>query len=75
MPRWLGLQTNDDDKADDHVILLQLVVQEKYVSHDLILLTKMDITIPIKTSDLKHHMKHCAGCGGTFCVQDLMIYM
>ena len=52
---------NDDDENEDNANLLKLAVQEKYDSKDLILLTKMDISIPMKTSDLKHQMKKNQG--------------
>ena len=47
---------NDDDDEDDNANLLKLAVQEKYDTADLILLTKMDIAIPMKSQELKHHM-------------------
>ena len=48
---------NDDDDDEENANLLKMAVQEKYDSKDLRLLTKMDISIPMKTSDLKHHVK------------------
>ena len=55
---FLTPPVNDDDEDKDNENLLKLAVQEKYDSQDLILLPKMDISIPMKTSDLKHLMKN-----------------
>ena len=41
--------------------LLKFSIQEKYAEEDLVLLTKMDISIPLKTQNLKHRMRNFAG--------------
>ena len=56
---------NDDEDADDNENLLKLAVQEKYDNSDLILLSKMDITILMKTHELKYYMKNIASCTGS----------
>ena len=74
MSRWCGHPknftafltppVNDDEDAEENANLLKLAVQEKYDRSDLILLTKMDITIPMKTQELRHHVKNYAGVAG-----------
>jgi len=61
---FLTPPVNDDEDAEENANLLKLAVQEKYDSSDLILLTKMDITIPMKTQELRHHVKNYAGVAG-----------
>ena len=58
---FLTPTVNDDEDADDNANLLKLAVQETYDSSDLILLTKMNISIPMKSQELKLHMKNVLG--------------
>ena len=71
---FLTPPVNDDDEDEDNANLLKLAVQEKYDSKDLILLTKMDISIPMKTSDLKHQMKNISGIAGRIMGEDAMVH-
>ena len=71
---FLTPPTNDDDDEEENANLLKMAVQEKYDSKDLRLLTKMDISIPMKTSDLKHHIKIFKGCVGRIFGQSSMIF-
>ena len=61
---FLTPPVNDDEDEEDNANLLKLAVQEKYDNSDLILLTKMSISIAMKTPELKHHMKNIAGVAG-----------
>ena len=59
---------------EENLYLLKLAVQEKYDAQDLILLTKMEISIPLKTQDLKHHMRNIAGLAGRCFGDNSLIY-
>ena len=48
---------SDDKEVADNNNLLKLAVQTKYSDNDVSLLTKMDVSIPMKTQELKHQMK------------------
>ena len=61
---FLTPPVNDDEDEEDNANLLKLAVQEKYDNSDLILLTKMEISIAMKTPELKHAMKNIAGVTG-----------
>ena len=54
----------DDEDIEESTNLLKLAVQEKYDQQDLVLLTKMDIAIPMQTQELKHQVKNIAGLAG-----------
>ena len=71
---FLTLPINDDEETLENNDLLKLAVQTKYSDTDVILLTKMYIQIPMKTQDLRHHMKNIAGLGGCWFGQDSLIY-
>ena len=71
---FLTPPANDDDDDEENANLLKMAVQEKYDSKDLRLLTKMDISIPMKTADLKHHVKNFKGCVGRIFGQSSMIF-
>jgi hypothetical protein len=66
---------NDDDEGEENANLLKLAVQEKFESHDLTLLTKMDITTPVKTQDLREHIKNFAGLAGRIFGQSSMLHI
>ena len=55
---------SDDEQTSENNDLLKLAVQTKYTDTDVTLLTKMIIQIPMKTQDLRHHMKNIAGLSG-----------
>ena len=40
--------------------LIKLAVHDKFNNKDLVMLTEMNITVPMKTQDLKHHLKNIA---------------
>ena len=61
---FLTPPVNDDGDIIENGNLFKLAVQDKYDKHDVVLLTKMDISIPMKASDLKHHAKNFAGMAG-----------
>ena len=54
---FLTPPVNDDDEEEENTNLLKMAIQEKIDNKDLKLLTKMDVTIPMKTSELRHHVK------------------
>ena len=55
---------SEEDDRWENKDLLKLAVQTKFNENDVTLLTKMDVTIPMKTQDLKHHVKNIAGLAG-----------
>ena len=55
---------NDDDDIMENSNLLKLAVQDKYDSHDVTLLTKTDISIPMEDPELKHEIKNIEGLSG-----------
>ena len=61
---FLTPPVGDDDEEDENANLLKLAVQDKFDEKDLVLLTKMDVTIPMKVPCLKHHFKNYSGCAG-----------
>ena len=71
---FLTPPVNDNDDTEDNVNLLKLAVQEKYDTADLILLTKMDIAIPMEPQELKHHMKNFTGIAGRLLGEDSMAH-
>ena len=66
--------TKDEDDEDEDTNLLKMAIQKKYDSTDLRLLTKMDISIPMKTIELEHHMKNFKGCVGRIFGADALIF-
>ena len=54
--------------------ILRLAVQDKYEGEDLALLTKMEVTIPVRSQDLKHHIKNLAGLAGRCLGQDCILH-
>ena len=61
---FLTPPVDDDADVEENANLLKMAVQDKFEAEDLILLTRMDITIPMKTQELKHHIKNFAACAG-----------
>ena len=66
---------NDKLDMSNHADLLKLAVQDKFDRQDLSLLTKMDVSIPVTTQDLKHHIKNYTGCAGRCFGQESVLYM
>lgn len=64
----------DNDEDEDNTNLLKLASQEKYNLQDLVLLTKMDVTIPMKTLCLKHNMKNYTGCTWRYLGKDYIAH-
>lgn len=65
--------SEEDDKWENKD-LLKLAVQTKFSEDDVTLLTKMDISIPMKSQDLKYHMKNIAGLAGRCFGADSLLY-
>ena len=65
----------DNAEVEDNAHILKMAVQDKFEAEDLILLKHMDITIPMKTQDLKHHIKNFAACAGRYLGQRSMTYL
>ena len=61
---FLTPPVGDDDDDEDNANLLKLAVQEKFDEKDLVLLTKMEVTIPMKVPCLRHHVKNYSGAAG-----------
>ena len=61
---FLTPPVGDDEEDEENANLLKLAVQEQFDEKDLVLLTKMDVTIPMKVHCLKHHIKNYSGCAG-----------
>ena len=59
---YLSQAINSINNGNDDIVensnLLKLAVQDKHDSHDVILLTKMDISIPMKAPEMKHAVKN-----------------
>ena len=51
---------NDEGEAECNLIL-KLVVQSKYTEENVILLTKMQISVLMNVQELKQHVKNIAG--------------
>ena len=71
---FLTPHINDDDEEEENANLLKMVIQEKLDNKDLKLLTKMEVTIPMKTSELRHHVKKIRGCAGRLLGQKSLAY-
>ena len=61
---FLTPPVGDDDEDEDNTNLLKLAVQDNFYEKDLVLLTKTDVTIPMKVPCLKHHFNNYSGCAG-----------
>ena len=58
---FLTPPVNDDARANEHNNILKLAVQTKYRDHDVDLLTKMEVPIPMDTQELCNHLKNFTG--------------
>ena len=61
---FLTPPVNDGDEEEENANFLKTAIQEKLDNKDLRLLTKMEVTITMKTSELRHHIKKYRGCVG-----------
>lgn len=52
---------NDDADVLENNKIIKLAVQTKYSDHDIDLLAKMEVSIPMKTQELRHHLKTLQG--------------
>ena len=59
---FLTPPVNDDDEEGENANFLKMTIQEKLDNKNLKLLTKMDVTIPMRTSELRDHVKKFRGC-------------
>ena len=50
----------DLEIQESNTDILKLAVQEKFDQQDLTLLTKVEVTIPLTSQDLRHHVKNLA---------------
>jgi hypothetical protein len=64
----------DDDDEEQNAYLLKLAVQEKYDSTDIELLTKMEVSIPMKSQELRHYLKNTAEVAGRCIGSDSILY-
>ena len=55
---------NDDADVVENNSILKLAVQTKYSDQDIDLLTKMEVSIPMKRQELRHRLKNIAGLAG-----------
>ena len=65
---------SDDEDVAENNDLLKLAVQTKYSENDVSLLTKMDVSIPMKTQELKHQVKNIAGLTARCLGSDSLLY-
>ena len=54
--------------------LLKLAVKFKYSDEDVTMLTKMEITVPMKTQDLRQHVKNIIGLATIRFGRDSMLF-
>ena len=66
--------TADDDDEEQNANLLKLAVQEKYDRTDIELLTKMEVSIPMKSQELRHYLKNIAEVAGRCMGSDSVLY-
>ena len=71
---FLAPPVNDDDEVEENANRIKMAIQKKLDNKDLRLLTKMDITIPMKTSELRYHVKNYRGCAGRLLGQKSLAY-
>ena len=67
--------TSDNEEEEEKSNLLKLAVQEKFEQRDLALLTKMEVSIPLQTLDLRHHLKNYAGLAGRVLGQSSLVFL
>jgi hypothetical protein len=64
----------DDVEEKYNTNLLKLAVQEKYDNRDLELLTKMEVTIPMCSQELRHHVRNITAVAGRCMGEHSLIY-
>ena len=68
MPRhFTGFLTppiSDEEDKVQNSDLLRVAVQTKFSDRDVTVLTKMDVSVPMNTRDLEHHVKNWSGLAG-----------
>jgi len=72
---FLTPPVGDDEKEEENNNLLKLVVQEQFDEKDLVLLTKMDVIIPMKVYCLKHHIKNYSSSAGRILGEHYVAHM
>ena len=70
----LDTTDNDDEEVEENNDLLKLAVQSKYSEEDVVLLTKMTISIPMRSQELRHHVNNIAGLSGRCFGQESILY-
>ena len=65
---------SDDDEVADNSNLLRLAVQDKFSDRDVTLLTKQEITIPMKSQELRHHVRNITGLAGRCFGEDSVLF-
>lgn len=65
----------EEEEEEENINLLKLAIQEKLDNKDLCLLTKINVTIPVKTSELRHHIKTYRGCVGRILGQKSLVFV
>ena len=61
-----------EEEENSH--LLKLAIQEKFDSQDILSLTKMEVKVPMKAQDLRHHLKNFAGIAGRCFGETALLY-
>ena len=64
----------DDEEEEENSHLLKMAMQEKLDNTDIQLLTKMEVKIPTKAQDIKHHIKNFAGIAGRCFGEDSLLF-
>ena len=54
--------------------LIKLAVHDKFNNKDLVMLTEINITVPMKTQDLKHHLKNIAILAGLWFGENYVLF-
>ena len=65
---------SDEDEVEGNGNLWKLALQEKLNTQVVNILTQMNVSIPMKTDSLKHHIKNYAGSAGRLFGQHSMLY-
>ena len=65
---------SDTDEVHEKSNLLRLAVQDKFSDRDVSLLTKQEVTIPMKAQELRHHMRNFAGLAGRCFGEDSLLF-
>ena len=64
----------DEEEEEENSHLLKMAMQEKLDNTDIQLLTKMEVKIPTKAQDIKHHIKNFAGIAGRCFGEDSLLF-